>query len=97
MDKFQKVRMVPNPTPTTLVLLTMGVSTLILIMLLPALLELKKPKDSGPRIIIDNVFDMQMLWKEAIPILDLEEEHIADKILFKKIADVISVLPNLEV
>ncbi|MEM3700056.1 MAG: hypothetical protein QXL57_04215 [Candidatus Bathyarchaeia archaeon] len=89
--------MIPNPTPTTLILLTMGISTFILIMFLPALLELKKPKDAGPRIIIDNVSEMQTLWKEPIPIVDIEEEHILDKMLIKKILDVISVLPNLEV
>ncbi|MDI6690844.1 MAG: hypothetical protein QME50_03120 [Candidatus Bathyarchaeota archaeon] len=88
--------MVPNPTPTTLILLTMGVSTLILIMLLPALLELKKPKDAGPRIILNHANGMQILWKEAMPILDVDEERISDKILLKKIIDVISVLPNLE-
>jgi hypothetical protein len=88
--------MIPNPNPTTLILLTIGVSTLIFIMLLPSLLELKKPKDAGPRIIIDYAYDMQTLWKEVIPILDVEEERGLDKILVKKIVDVISVLPNLE-
>ncbi|MGQ9507578.1 MAG: hypothetical protein ACUVTB_06980 [Candidatus Bathycorpusculaceae bacterium] len=88
--------MVPNPNPTTLILLTMGISTLILIMLLPSLLELKKPKDAGPRIIIDRVSDMQTLWKEAMPILDLEEERISDNMLIRKIVEIISVLPNLE-
>jgi len=88
--------MLPNPTLTTLILLTMGVSTLIFIMLLPAILELKKPKDAGPRIIIDYAFDMQTLWKEVMPVLDVEEERILDKMIVKKIVEVISVLPNLE-
>ncbi|MDH7477951.1 MAG: hypothetical protein QHH17_06180 [Candidatus Bathyarchaeota archaeon] len=88
--------MFPNPTPTTLILLTMGVSILILIMLLPSIIELKKPKDAGPRIILDYANDMQTLWKEAIPTLDVEEEHMLDKMLVKKIVEVISVLPNLE-
>jgi hypothetical protein len=88
--------MLPNPTPTTLVLLTMGVSTLIFIMLLPAILELKKPKDAGPRIIIDHVSDMQTLWKEVMSIVNVEEERGFDKILVKKIVDIISVLPNIE-
>jgi hypothetical protein len=88
--------MIPNPTPTTLMLLTIGVSTLIFIMLLPAILELKKPKDAGPRIIIDYAYDMQTLWKVAMPILDVEEEIGFNKMLAKKIVDIISVLPNLE-
>jgi hypothetical protein len=77
-------------------LLTIGVSTLIFIMLLPAILELKKPKDAGPRIIIDYAYDMQTLWKVAMPILDVEEEIGFNKMLAKKIVDIISVLPNLE-
>jgi len=88
--------MIPNSTPTTLMLLTIGVSTLIFIMLLPAILELKKPKDAGPRIIIDYAYDMQTLWKVAMPILDVEEEIGFNKMLAKKIVDIISVLPNLE-
>jgi hypothetical protein len=88
--------MIPNPTPTTLMLLTIGVSTLIFIMLLPAILELKKPKDAGPRIIIDYAYDMPTLWKVTMPILDVEEEIGFNKMLAKKIVDIISVLPNLE-
>ncbi|MGC8896190.1 MAG: hypothetical protein ACP5LB_05440 [Candidatus Bathyarchaeia archaeon] len=88
--------MIPNPTPTTFMLLTIGVSTLIFIMLLPSILELKKPKDAGPRIIIDYTYDMQTLWKAAMPILNVEEEIGFNKMLANKIADIISVLPNLE-
>jgi hypothetical protein len=88
--------MIPNPSPTALILLTIGVSTLIFVMLLPSLLELKKPKDAGPRIIIDYANGMQTLWKEIIPILDVEAERGFDKILVKKIVDIISILPNLE-
>jgi hypothetical protein len=95
MDKSKKMGMIPNPTPT-FILLTIGVLTFIFIMLLPSLLELKKPKDAGPRIIIDYTYDMQTLWKVSMPIMDVEEERIFDKMLVKKIVEVISVLPNLE-
>ena len=88
--------MIPNSTPTTFMLLTIGVSILIFIMLLPSLIELKKPKDAGPRIIIDYTYDMQTLWKAAMPILNVEEEIGFNKMLANKIADIISVLPNLE-
>jgi hypothetical protein len=96
MDKFEKIGMIPNPTPTTLILLTIGVSTLIFIMLLPSLLELKKPKDAGPKIIMAYAYDMQTLWKEAMPIIDVEEEPGFDKMLVNKIVDIIAILPNLE-
>jgi hypothetical protein len=39
---------------------------------------------------------MQTLWKVAMPILDVEEEIGFNKMLAKKIVDIISVLPNLE-
>ncbi|MEM3622503.1 MAG: hypothetical protein QXR76_01875 [Candidatus Bathyarchaeia archaeon] len=87
--------MIPNPTPT-LMLLTIGVSTLIFIMLLPSLLELKKPKDAGPRIIVGYTYDMQTLWKVTMLIPNVEEEVGFNKMLVNKIADIISVLPNLE-
>jgi len=88
--------MFPNPTPTTFIMLILGVSTFIFIMLLPALLELKRPKDAGPRMIADDANFTQPKIRN-MPIVDVEEEQGFDRILIKRIADVIAVLPNLEV
>ena len=88
--------MFPNPTPTTFIMLILGVSTFIFIMLLPALLELKKPKDAGPRMIVDDANFTQPKIRN-MPIVNVEEEQGFDRILIKRIADVIAVLPNLEV
>lgn len=89
--------MVPNSTPTTFILLFFGVSILILIMLLPALLELKKPKDSGPRIILDDVPVLQRLQiRTMVQIANMEEELGLDYVAVKKIANAIAILPNLE-
>ena len=88
--------MFPNPTPTTFIMLILGVSTFIFIMLLPALLELKRPKDAGPRMIVDDANFTQPKIRN-MPIVDVEEEQGFDRILIKSIADVIAVLPNLEV
>jgi hypothetical protein len=90
--------MIPNPTPTTVVTLLFGVSVCIFIMLLPALLELKKPKDAGPRIIMDDVtINQHSQMREMIPLASIEEEKFRlDQTLVKKIAEVIAFLPNLD-
>jgi hypothetical protein len=88
--------MIPNPTPTTFIMLILGVSTFILIMLLPAILELKRPRDAGPRMIADDVHFTQPKIR-SMPIVNVEEEQRFDQVLVKRIADVIAVLPNLEV
>jgi len=88
--------MVPNLTPTMFIMLILGVSTFIFIMLLPALLELKRPKDAGPRAIMENASAIQFQIRESILMVDVEEEQRFDQALVKKIADVIAVLPSLE-
>jgi len=87
--------MIPNPNPTTFIILMFGVSTFIFIMLLPALLELKRPKDAEPRMIADDANFTQL--KTSMPLVNVEEEQRFDQVLVKKIADIIAVLPNLEV
>jgi hypothetical protein len=77
-------------------MLILGASTFIFIMLLPALLELQRPKDAGPRIIADDVHFAHFKTRSLL-IANVEEEQRFDQILVKKIADVIAVLPNLEV
>jgi len=88
--------MIPNPTPTTFIIMILGVLSFIFITLLPALLELKRPKDAGPRLIINDVPVLQPQMRESILIVNVEEDHRFDQTLVKKIADIIAVLPNLE-
>jgi hypothetical protein len=90
--------MIPNPTPTTVAILLFGVSVCIFLMLLPALLELKRPKDAGPRMIMDDITINQHSQRGAmIPLASIEEEKFRlDQTLVKKIAEVIAFLPNLE-
>jgi len=63
--------MIPNLT-SIIVILILGIPILILIMLLPALLELKKPKDGGPRMIMENVSEVQTQIAHMIPIANIE-------------------------
>jgi len=89
--------MVPNPTPATIIVLIFGVSTFILIMLLPAFFELKRPKDAGPRRMMDNIVALhQFQLGQITSLINVEEEAGLDQAVIKKMADIISFLPNLE-
>ena len=88
--------MIPSPTLTTFIMLILGVSTFIFIMFLPALLELKKHKDAGPRLIMNDAPVMQPKMRETVLIVNVEEEHGFDQILARKMVDVMAVLPNIE-
>lgn len=90
------MRMLLNPTPTMLIMLILGVLAFIFMMLLPALLEVKKPKDAGPRTIMGNIPITQSGIRETALIANVEEEYEFDRTFAKEIADVIAVLPNLE-
>ena len=89
--------MIPNPTPATIIVLIFGVSTFILIMLLPAFFELKRPKDAGPRRMMDNIVALhQFQLGQITSLINVEEEAGLDQAVIKKITDIISFLPNLE-
>jgi len=88
--------MIPNLT-SILTALMLGTPILILIMLLPVLVELKKPKDAGPRMIMDNVSEVPIPIMRVIPIANIEEEQNFDSTLIQTLAKIIGVLPSLEV
>jgi len=88
--------MIPNLTLMVAILI-LGIPILILIMLLPALLELKKPKDGGPRMIMENVSEVQIQIVRMILIANIENEQRFDSALIRPLAKIIAVLPNLEV
>lgn len=92
----QKAVMLPNLNPTAFIAVILGVSTFIFIMLLPALVELKHPKDAGPRKIANCGSSAEPRMKEITLITDLEEEQRFDRSLLKKMASVIAALPNAE-
>ncbi len=83
--------MFPTPNPMTFIVLILGVSTFIFIMLLPAFVELKKPRDAGPRTIMNNIIAIPQL-----PTIMEDEKIVLDQALRQKIASIIAVLPNLE-
>ena len=66
--------MIPGQIPSTLGSLSAAIAMIIILFFLPALIELKRPKDAGPRIIIDNPAKIT-LGMLKIPIVDIEERQ----------------------
>ncbi len=79
-------------------MLLFGVSVFIFIVLLPALLELKRPRDAGPRMIMgDAIITWRFQGRGNMLLASIEEEKLGfDQTIVKRIADIIAVLPNLE-
>lgn len=88
--------MIPNLTSIITVLIV-ATPILILITFLHALLELKKPKDSGPRMIMRSIPEVKTRTGHAIHIANIEKEQKFDISLIQTMAKIIEVLPNLEV
>ncbi|MGQ9624527.1 MAG: hypothetical protein ACUVUF_04190 [Candidatus Bathycorpusculaceae bacterium] len=66
-------------------------------MLLPAILELKRPKDAGPRRIEDFNTIKYSSIKVGIPLVNIEEEHFGlDQKIVSRLAEIIAILPNVE-
>ena len=86
--------MIPNLT-SIIAILILGIPILILIMLLPALLELKKPKDGGPRMILDNISEVQIQIMRMIPIASIEDEQKFDSALIQPLAKIIASFTQL--
>jgi hypothetical protein len=61
---------------------------------LPAIIELKKPKDAGPRFIID--FAQICLSDLKTSLLKIEEDLKLDSQLTSKIGVFLRFIPNLE-
>ena len=87
--------MASNLDSTSLTVLLCGVSAFILIMLFSAILELKKPKDDGPRTIMKEML-FQKFGLRVHLMDDMSEELELDTTASGKIFEIISALPNLE-
>jgi len=88
--------MIPNPT-SIITILILGTPILILIMFLPAILELRKPKDGGPRMIMGGIPEAPFQMTAFLPIVNIEEEQRFDSSLLRPLAKIIEVLPSLEI
>ena len=88
--------MIPNLT-SIIIILIVATPVLILIMFLPAFLELKKPKDEGPRMIMRSIPEVKTRTVHVIHIANIEKEQKFDISLIQTMPKIIEVLPNLEV
>ena len=87
--------MIPNMTAIILIVITTPL--LILITFLPAFIELKKPKDGGPRMITADFPEVNRHIKHFLPIANIEDEQKFDSSLIHALAKTIAVLPSLEI
>jgi hypothetical protein len=87
--------MISNLTPIIAVL-TFVIPVLIFIMLLPAIHELKKPKDEGPRTTMGDTPETQIRIIHMTPIVNIESEQKFDSAVTQQLANIMAVLPNLE-
>jgi hypothetical protein len=90
-----QIVMIPNLS-SIIAILALGLPVLILFMLLPAILELKKPKDRGPRMIMDHISEVQIQIMRMTPVANIENEQKFDNAVIQPLAKIIAVLPNLE-
>jgi len=91
--------MIPTSALTSIITLFLAVLTFLIVMLMPALFELKKPKDAGPRIMLEDTLYSKILNASPnIPLLDVDDEKVElDQEIIKRMAKVLAVLPRLEV
>jgi hypothetical protein len=90
--------MIPNLT--AIILLIVATPLLVLAVFLPTIIELKKPRDRGPRVIMAEFPELQSrtLWIfPKLHMISVEEEQKFDRSLIQSIAKVIDSLPSLEV
>jgi hypothetical protein len=64
---------------------------------LPAFIELKKPKDGGPRMIPMGNSEMNTFIPRFISIVNMEDDQKFDSSLIQTMAKIVDVLPSLEV
>ena len=87
--------MIPNLNEIIIIITTTPV--LILLMFLPAFIELKKPKDKGPRIITLEKTDANNSITPFIYIINIENHQKFDNSLIQTMSKIIDFLPSLEV
>lgn len=80
--------MVPPSATTSAVMLFSGVITFV-IMLLPTLIMLKKPKDANPRILENE-------QHRIVSLVNIENDVKFDRGIVRRVAEIIAILPNLE-
>jgi hypothetical protein len=90
---LKKVRMIPSPNLLSMITVFFGILFFLILTFLPSIVELKKPKDPGPRIIVEY---------NHIYLSDLENrksedgELKANVSILGEIMAILTFLPDLE-
>lgn len=79
---------------TVLAILLSGVSAFVFLMLFPALLELKKPRDAGPRTIIKEMLFQPFAFR--LHVMDDSLDYQLNAVVSGRLSEIVSILPNLE-
>lgn len=72
---------------------------LILVLFLPALIELKRPKDEGPRFIMNRLPAAKIGILKTIVfkrIVDIDEEERFEVLLYPRVAEITGIMSNFE-
>jgi hypothetical protein len=77
--------------------LVAAIAIALTLLFLPALIELKRPRDSGPRLITKDISRLMLISLHP-HVLNIEDEQMRafDSELAAKIASFLCVIPNLE-
>lgn len=77
-------------------ILLLGTPILLLVMLLPSVIELKRPRDAGPRLITDTISALAFQMMRVTPLVNIEEDQAFDARLVQPISSILSFLPKLD-
>jgi hypothetical protein len=88
--------MIQNQNPDSLIAtLIITIAIIIILFFMPALIELKKPKDAGPRLIDDNIPKIRIGTLKS-PITGVEEEQKFTYQSTTKTVNSLDILPDSE-
>ena len=77
-------------------IVVLGTPILLFIMFLPTVLELKKPRDAGPRLIMGNILGVATQVVQIPLIINIEEDHEYNAVLIPAIGSILNFLPKLD-
>lgn len=86
--------MTPNPNTFSIMTVFFSILLFIVLTLLPSIIELKKPKDPGPRAIRE--YDLASLHDLDMKKVLEENEVKANLPAFKEVGAILAFLPDLE-
>ena len=78
-------------------ILSFGTPLFMLIVFLPAIIELKKPKDCGPRMIASRVPNVGLATAPLYYLANIEEDQNFANSVLCPLMKILESLPNLEV